>query len=177
MEKHFWNIITLWWQGPWVLLWPLALHFFPYYTHIGLYYPSIQDNPLSILLLAGILMSYGGGSAIKFLFYKPRPIPQPFHNRLQKIDASSFPSIHTTNASLVWIMRSWRWHQSILDGSDSLVIIPIIVAVAGMCSAIALSRIALGKHYPIDVFAWLLFGVLITSLFGLWYIYWLFYRR
>jgi membrane-associated phospholipid phosphatase len=48
-----------------------------------------------------------------------------------------------------------------------MLIIPIIVLVVGTCSAIALSRIALGKHYPIDVLAGLLFGVLITALLGL----------
>jgi membrane-associated phospholipid phosphatase len=177
MEKYFRKTITLWWQWPRVLLRPLALHFLPYWTHIGLYYPSIHDNPFSILLLAGILMSYGGGSIIKFLFYKPRPIPQAFHNRLQKIDASSFPSIHTTNASLIAIVWSWWWHQSLMYGADSLVIVPIVVGIWWICAGISLSRIALGKHYPIDVLAWLLFGVLITSLLWLGYIYWLFYWR
>jgi membrane-associated phospholipid phosphatase len=177
MEKYFWRIVTLWWQWPRVVFWPFALHFVPQYYHIGLRYPTIQDNPFSILLFAGILMSYGWGSIIKLLFYKERPIPQIFNNWIQKIDASSFPSIHTSNASLVWIMRSWRWHQSMMNWADSMIIIPMIVFVVGTCSAIALSRIELWKHYPIDVLAGLLFGVLITSLLGLWYIYWLFYWR
>jgi len=177
MEKYFRKIITLWWQWPRVLLRPFALHFLPYYAHVGLSYNTLSDNHFSILLFAGILMSYGWGSIIKFLFYKPRPIPQPFHNRLQKIDASSFPSIHTANASLVAIMRSWRWHQSLMNGADTLTIIPIVVAMGWICSGIALSRIALGKHYPIDVLAGLLFWVLIMALLGLWYMYWLFYWR
>jgi membrane-associated phospholipid phosphatase len=48
-----------------------------------------------------------------------------------------------------------------------MIIVPIIVLVVGICSAIALSRIALGKHYPIDVLAGLLFGVLIIASLGL----------
>jgi len=102
-------------------------------------------------------MSYGGGAIIKFLFYKPRPIPQPFHNRLQKIDASSFPSIHTANATVVGLFWAWRGHQSIIVGSDRFIIIPILVGVVGSCAAIALSRIELKKHYPIDVLAGMLF--------------------
>ncbi len=177
MEKYFRKIVTLWWQWPRVLLRPFALHFLPYYAHVGLSYDTLSDNHFSILLFAGILMSYGWWSVIKLLFYKPRPIPQPFHNRLQKIDASSFPSIHTTNASLIAIMRSWRWHQSLMNGADALTIIPIIVVVSGLCAAIALSRIALGKHYPIDVLAGLFFWVLIMALLGLLYMYGLFYWR
>lgn len=122
-------------------------------------------------------MSYGAGALIKFLFYKPRPIPQPFHNRLQKIDASSFPSVHTTNISIIGIVCARRGHQSLLHGAQPVVIIPIVIGVAGICSAIALSRIALGKHYPIDVFAGMLLWVLITAVLWLGYMYGFFYRR
>jgi membrane-associated phospholipid phosphatase len=90
------------------LIWPLALFAISFYAHIGLSYPSLADDPFAISLFAGLLMSYGAGSILKLLFYKPRPIPQIFHNRLQKIDASSFPSVHTANASVVGIIRS-RW--------------------------------------------------------------------
>ena len=177
MEKHFRKIITLLWQWPRVLIWPLALYAMSSYAHIGLSYPSLADDPFVISLFAGILMSYGAGSIIKLLFYKPRPIPQPFHNRLQKIDASSFPSVHTTNASVVGIIWSRRWHQSMMWGWDSLVIVPIIVAVVGTCAAVALSRIALDKHYPIDVLSGMLLGVLICAILGLAYVYGFFYRR
>lgn len=177
MEKYFWKTITLLGQWPWVLLWPLLLYVVSYYTDLGLSYPTLADDPFVISLFAGLLMSYGAGSVIKLLFYKPRPIPQPFHNRLQKIDASSFPSVHTTNASVVGIIWSRRWHQSMKWGWDSLLIVPLIVAVVWTCAAIALSRIALDKHYPIDVLSGMLLGVLICAVLGLAYVYGFFYRR
>lgn len=177
MEKKFWQIITLWGQWPRVLLRPFALHIFSYYTKIGLYYDSLLNNPFSILLLASLLMSYGGWTILKLLIYKPRPIPEPFSNRLQKINASSFPSIHTTNATLVALMRTWRWHQSLLHWAPTFAILPMIVCVGIVCVGIALSRIPLGKHYPIDVFAWFIFGIIISAILWLAYMSGLFYWR
>ena len=175
MEQYFWKTVTRLGQWPWILIWPLALHFLPLWTGIWLSYPTLWDDPYAIVLLVAIFMSYSWWSVVKFLFYKPRPIPQPFKNLLEKIDASSFPSIHTANATVVGLIRSWWWHQSIMAWGDRFLIIPILVGVVGVCSAIALSRIELKKHYPIDVLAGLLFGVLIVALLGIAYWYGLLY--
>lgn len=177
MEKLFWRTVTLWWQWPRVLLWPFALHYIPLRIEKGLRYTNLFDNPFAILLFGALLMSYGGGAVIKLLIYKPRPIPRVFSNRLQKIDASSFPSIHTTNATIIALIWAWRWHQSILHGADALSIIPLISLVGIIAVSIALSRIALQKHYAIDVLAGSLFGMLIAGLLWLGYLYGLFYRR
>lgn len=177
MEHYFWKTITRLWQWPWILLWPFALHFLPLWWKIGIAYKNIRDNPYAILLMVAILMSYCGGSVIKLLFYKPRPIPYIFKNWIEKIDASSFPSIHTSNATVIGLIRSWWWHQSIVAGSDRFIIVPILVGVVGICAAIALSRIELKKHYPIDVLCGMMFGVLIVALLGLTYMYGLFHWR
>ncbi len=177
MEKKFRQIVTLWWQWPWVLLWPFALHYVPQRLHMWLYYDSLIDNPFAILLFAGLLMSYGGWAVIKLLFYKPRPIPQTFSNRLQKIDASSFPSIHTTNATLIGALWAWRWHLSLISSSDYLNIISLVTLIAIICVSIALSRIELDKHYPIDVLFGVLYGMLIGAVLWLVYMYGWLYRR
>lgn len=176
MEQLFWKIVTRLGQWPWILIWPFALHFLPLWYNIGAIYTDIRYNPYAILLFVAILMSYGWGSVIKLLFYKPRPIPYVFKNWLQKINASSFPSIHTSNATVIALIWAWRWHQSMVDGSDRFIIIPILVWVVSICAAIALSRIELKKHFPIDVFCGILFGVLIVAILGLAYMYGLFHR-
>lgn len=176
MEQLFWKKVTRLWQWPWILLWPFLLHFFPLWTDIGLSYWNILNDPYAVLLFAGILMSYGGWSIIKFFFFKPRPLAYSFKNWVEKINASSFPSIHTSNATIIALIRAWRGHQSIIDGADRFYIIPVIVAVLCMCVAIALSRIELKKHFTIDVFAGMLFGILIVAILGLAYFYGLFSR-
>lgn len=176
MEQFFWRNVTRLGQGPWILLWPFALHFLPLWWNIGIAYKEIRDDPYAVLLMVAILMSYAGGSIIKLIFYKPRPIPYVFKNWIQKIDASSFPSIHTSNATVIWLIWSWWWHQSIVAGSDRFMIIPILVGVVGICAAIALSRIELKKHYPIDVLCGMMFGVLIVAILWLSFFYGLFHR-
>ena len=176
MEQLFWKKVTRLWQWPWILVRPFLLHFFPLWTDIGLSYSNILDDPYAVLLFAGILMSYGGGSFIKFFFFKPRPLPYVFQNWLEKIDASSFPSIHTSNATIIAMIRSRWWHQSIVSWTDRFLIIPIVVTVVSICAAIALSRIELKKHFTIDVLAGMLFGILIVALLGLAYFYGLFFR-
>ena len=175
MEQKFWKTVTRLGQGPWILLRPFALHFLPLWWKIGIAYKNIWDNPYAILLFVAILMSYGGWSVIKLMFYKPRPIPYIFKNWIEKIDASSFPSIHTSNATVIGLIRSWWWHQSIVAWSDRFIIVPILVGVVGVCAAIALSRIELKKHYPIDVLCGMMFGVLIVAILGLTYMYGLFH--
>ena len=176
MEQLFWNKITRLWQWPWILIWPLGLHFFPLWTKIGLYYPHILDDPYAILLLVAILMSYSGGSIIKFFYYKPRPIPYIFHHWLDKINASSFPSIHTSNATIVALMRTWWWHQSIIAGADKFMVIPVIMIIVMVCVSIGLSRIELQKHYPSDVLFGIMFGMIIIGLLWLLYSYGWFLR-
>ena len=177
MEQKFWKIVTRLGQWPWILIWPLGLHFLPLLWKIGIAYKEIWDNPYAVLLSVAILMSYAGGSIIKLMFYKPRPIPYVFRNWMEKIDASSFPSIHTSNATVVGLIWSWWGHQSIVAWSDRFVIISIMVGVVGICAAIALSRIELKKHFPIDVLCGMMFGVLIVALLGLAYMYGLFFWR
>lgn len=177
MEKIFWKTVTALWQWPRVLIRPFALHFLTLRLWIGLSYDMIWNNPFVISMLAGLLMSYGWWAVIKLLFYKPRPEEQLFSNRLQKIDASSFPSVHTSNATIIAIIRARWWHQSMKLWADTFQIIPLIVSVCCICAAIALSRVALDKHYPIDVFAGMILGTTIVALLWLAYSYGYFYRR
>ena len=176
MEQFFWKKVTRLWQGPLILIWPFLLHFFPLWADVGLSYGRIIDDPYAVLLFAGILMSYGGWCVIKFFFFKPRPLPYVYKNWMEKINASSFPSIHTSNATIVALIRSRWWHQSIMSGDDRLSIIPIVVGIVCVCAAIALSRIELKKHFPIDVFGGMLFGILIVAILWLAYFYGLFSR-
>jgi membrane-associated phospholipid phosphatase len=53
------------------------------------------------LLCVALVCSYVFGSLIKLFYFKPRPKEQAYKNLLQKIDASSFPSVHTSNSFIV----------------------------------------------------------------------------
>lgn len=96
------------------------------------------------------------GSAIKFLFFKERPAPQTYSNRFQKIDASSFPSIHTANGftiSFFGVALCLHMFQYTFVFNKlfrlSLGALWFLVYIT-----VGLSRIVLKKHYPIDVLVW-----------------------
>lgn len=68
-----------------------------------LMYPDteiVSYDWIAIAVLSGFsfFCSYFFGSIIKLCHYKDRPEPQPHSNWREKIDASSFPSIHTSNS-------------------------------------------------------------------------------
>lgn len=105
------------------------------------------------------LVGFACGVTIKFIYYKDRPKPQAHHNWRQKIDASSFPSIHTARATVFmcfgFLLSYILYHQNAQQLTTSAII--LIVASIIFYLMIAYSRIILKKHFFIDV----VFGTLL----------------
>ena len=156
-ELIFRKIITKFWQLPLILVPMLFVTGYTFFmTHD--YMVSIT---IFILLWATLFTSYALGSIVKLLYHKPRPEPQVAKNWLQKIDASSFPSIHTANSMIL----AFRWMLSAFQVSQQNIAIYVV-----MCFwffffiAISLSRVVLKKHFPIDIIAWVVFGAICISI-------------
>lgn len=99
------------------------------------------------------------GALIKFIYYKERPHPQPYKNRMGKIDASSFPSIHTAYATIFMAAGMflaffiYQYHTIwMILGAFELAMISLVFYII-----IARSRIVLKKHFFIDT----IFGTLL----------------
>ncbi len=93
--------------------------------------------------------------AIKCMYRKERPLPQQKVNWWEKIDAGSFPSVHTARiTALTTMVNVWYNNAVIICLSIALVLV------------VGFSRVYLKKHYPIDVMAGLAVG-LITGVIGL----------
>ena len=56
----------------------------------------------SLILLTGFIVVEIFCSLIKFFFYKDRPIKKDHQNILEKVDAGSFPSIHSARSSYIF---------------------------------------------------------------------------
>ncbi len=110
---------------------------------------ALAENHYSILLfsLAVLILEDAIGSIIKLLFFKPRPIPQKFTNIIQKIDAGSFPSIHSARSFSLFLI------------SCIFIGLPYCLMFAAFWILIALSRIYLNKHFWIDILG----GMLLSS--------------
>jgi len=102
---------------------------------------------LIVSFLIIILISF----AIKLIFFKNRPKKQKFTNVVEKIDAGSFPSVHSARAtSLTFIILS-----NIPRLELFLTLIPLALLVC-------YSRIFIKKHFLLDVVGGIVLGV-ITS--------------
>ncbi|MDR0650656.1 MAG: phosphatase PAP2 family protein [Candidatus Peribacteria bacterium] len=116
---------------------------------------------LFLLLCVSLCFTLGIAAFTKLFFYKERPIPMPTDTLWKKLNAGTFPSMHTIVATVI-AMVVFRGTVE-LGFPQHVFLIYMIVVVA-----IALSRIALKKHYPTDVFFGVIYGVVGTfiSIYG-----------
>jgi len=121
---------------------PLILLFIPFAV-LG------PTKPYYILLVA-LIVNEVVGSIIKIVFPKKRPTGQSYKNILEKIDAGSFPSLHTSRITIVYLS---------LFASTTLLSLKIGFIIVIML--VGFSRIFLKKHYPVDVLGGLICGLLI----------------
>ena len=109
------------------------------------------DKTLSIKLCIGTIIITLIAMIIKALFFKARLKKQKTRTLIERIDASSFPSIHSARITFLTF--------SIVAYSTSL-ILNIFLIILGIL--IAYSRIYLKKHYLSDVIAGIILGVIVS---------------
>lgn len=125
---------------------PLILLFVPF-IFMG---PSNSFYTLLIALAINEVL----GSLIKIIFPKTRPNGQKYSNLIEKIDAGSFPSLHSSRITLVYLSMFSFADNTVMKVLFLLVILGVI-----------LSRINLKKHFITDVIGGFVIGVVIWFLF------------
>jgi len=105
------------------------------------------------LLLLVLLVNEVLASVIKIAFPKKRPDGQTYHTLLEKIDAGSFPSLHASRTSLVYL--------TLFSNTDNIAMQVVFLLVIVL---VILSRILLKKHFWIDVLGGFIIGLLIFLL-------------
>jgi len=122
---------------------------------------SVLINSIMIMTIVGIWigLSYTIWLFIKYYYYKPRPIPSNTGTTWQKISASSFPSIHSCNSVIIASFAIYSLSHIIITPVG---LILTILFRFTLYLSIALSRIALQKHFPIDVLGWSILGLVIS---------------
>ena len=103
----------------------------------------------------GIVMAF-----IKTIFNRPRP---NIH-RLVELNSLSFPSGHSTSATILYLSIALIYIKLMKKTTYT----PILVAIAGILF-IVISRIYLGVHYPTDTIAGVSLGSVIVLIYNLVY--------
>lgn len=112
------------------------------------------------LLFVGFFVNEVVCSGIKYFWHKPRPNGQQYIGGLEKIDAGSFPSIHASRISFVYLSLGMM-HYWI--GNSWVLIMSFLVIIT-----VGYSRIFLKKHFLTDVLAGYCFGILWSVILYLW---------
>lgn len=104
----------------------------------------------TILGIAGVvIISY----TIKMLFFKNRPIRQSTGTFIEKIDASSFPSVHAARITIVAFWLIIYFNNIYLRAFSALIWALVIY-----------SRVYLKKHYWTDVIGGVIIAIIINAI-------------
>ncbi len=127
-----------------------ALGGLPVYTTIVLLFVALRD-PLALPLFIGLVLCYGITIVSRLLYFKPRPNPKKYRTTAERIDASSFPSLHSMRATVLAGMLGLHFNQPATWGVFGLLWLLV-------CSM----RIRLKKHDYTDVVGGILIGLLVV---------------
>jgi membrane-associated phospholipid phosphatase len=108
---------------------------------------------LWVIYVAFLIAQEIFATALKLLLFRDRPKKESYSNILEKVDAGAFPSIHSARACFTSLVLAFF---SAGDLRYALLILPFIVGY---------TRMKLGKHKLVDVFAGLVIGALFFTLF------------
>ena len=121
---------------------------------IGLFF-GLKEYKFAIKLVLGLFFSYIITIFIRSIYYKQRPDKQKYNNFLEKIDSSSFPSMHTMRISIVFFLSWFEMTNLVLSG---LFFILLII--------VAISRFILKRHYLSDIIVGFLIGATLAVILG-----------
>ena len=110
---------------------------------------SVQEYKLVLLLIFGLAISYIISISIRLIYFKNRPNKQKHNNWIERLDASSFPSIHASRIVFVAMVFIFKFN------SVYTTLFWILVSLLVMYS-----RYHLKKHDWIDLSAGALLGIL-----------------
>ncbi len=101
-----------------------------------------------ILSLAALALCYLLTIFIRVFYFKARPKKDSYKNYIEKIEASSFPSLHSMRVAALGTILIYYFSQPLLYFVFGLTVL-----------AVGTSRVVLKRHYWMDVLFGLIFGV------------------
>ncbi|MBI4139463.1 phosphatase PAP2 family protein [Candidatus Woesearchaeota archaeon] len=107
----------------------------------------------SYQLASGFIIFYCSTMLIRYFYFKKRPKEELYTTTVQKLDASSFPSLHASRVTTLTLITASFYE-------NTAVTILLIISAAAICW----TRIVLRRHDIIDVSGGIILGMLTTGI-------------
>ncbi|MBI5332066.1 MAG: phosphatase PAP2 family protein [Candidatus Aenigmarchaeota archaeon] len=114
----------------------------PIYIMILMILYTIGEMPALKQLAAGLVIAYIITVFFRVFYFKQRPEKQKYKNFIEKIDAGSFPSLHAMRSAILGVVLASYFANVLLTVIFALCII-----------GVAITRVLLKRHDPVDVSA------------------------
>lgn len=116
---------------------------------------TLKQTKLALILFLGFILIFSVSIIIRLFYFVPRPKKELHRNFIERIDASSFPSIHSARIVFLFLIS--------LNLSVNFLVKVFFFLIT---VAVLYSRIYLKKHYFVDVLVGAIIGI-ITYLLSL----------
>ncbi len=120
------------------------------YLLITIFFIIQKEYDLFGKLAIGLIAIYIIIITIRSIYFKDRPKKYLYSSFIERLDASSFPSLHTTRISFLSILLMSYTNNYILSAS--------LLTLIGL---VAYSRVYFKKHDLLDVFAGIVLGIVV----------------
>ncbi len=120
------------------------------YVFVAVLFLVLGNVMLFTQLVVGLVLCYGLIAPLRMIFFRVRPDKQKFSGVFTKIDAGSFPSMHSARATVLAIILAQFFTQPVVRGL-------LVVSVLG----VLVTRILLKRHYLSDTIGGVVIGAVI----------------
>lgn len=107
---------------------------------------------LSVELLLGFILSYAAAIIIRLFHFKERPKKESHRNMIEKLAASSFPSLHSMRVTIYCLLFASTFPNPLTW-----------VAFTALALSVYYSRYYLQKHFITDIVWGAIIGALIAA--------------
>ncbi len=114
----------------------------------------LKKYDVAIHLIIGLLLCYIFVFIIRLFYFKERPVKEDYFNFFTRINASSFPSLHTLSSIYAATVLAVNFKT-----------IEISIFFYAVALLIAYSRIYVKKHYLTDVLVGLALGLIASLIY------------
>ncbi|MEM4240075.1 MAG: phosphatase PAP2 family protein [Candidatus Woesearchaeota archaeon] len=121
------------------------------YVVVAVIFFLLGNVKAGVQLIIALVLLYAVIAAVRTLFFRKRPDKQKYSGFFTKIDAGSFPSMHSARATALAIILALVFPQNTIR-------VLLVIAVL----AVAYTRIRLKRHYASDVIGGLVLGAVVA---------------